>query len=73
MVQRLLRTGEVARLVGLREPRIQSWIRQGILDPAPPVVAGLRLWSDADVDRLRVAAAKYAHRRPGRPLTEVAP
>ena len=42
-----LGTGEVARLLGCKERRVQEAIRLGVT--RPPVVAGRRLWSAGDV------------------------
>ena len=40
-----LSTGEAARAIGTTEPRLNGLIRRGAINPAPPLVAGRRLWS----------------------------
>ena len=38
-------TGGVASLLRVLEPKLNDLIRRGKIDPAPPVVAGRRLWN----------------------------
>lgn len=38
-------TGQVARHLGVPEPRLNDLIRRGKIDPPPPVSSGRRLWS----------------------------
>jgi hypothetical protein len=45
-------TGAVARALGLREPQLQAVLRRRP-DLAPTPTRGKRLWSPADVQRLR--------------------
>jgi hypothetical protein len=37
-------TGEAARLLGTTEPKLSEVVRRGRITPAPPVLAGRRLW-----------------------------
>jgi hypothetical protein len=38
-------TGDAARAINTTEPRLAETVRRGRVDPAPPVLAGRRLWS----------------------------
>jgi len=44
-------TGCVAQLLGVTEPRLNDLVRRGKVRPAPPVVAGRRLWTPEHVLR----------------------
>ena len=44
-----LSTGQTARLLGTSEPHVAETVRRGKVHPAPPVLAGRRLWSPAHV------------------------
>jgi hypothetical protein len=44
-----LSTGQVARLLGVPEPRVNDLDRHGKIDPPPPVVAGPRQWGSCHV------------------------
>lgn len=48
-------TGHAARLLQTTEPRLGEAVRQGKVNPAPPIVAGRRLWSAEHI--LAAAAA----------------
>jgi hypothetical protein len=37
-------TGEAAQLLGTTEPRLAETVRRGKVNPAPPIMAGRRLW-----------------------------
>lgn len=37
-------TGQVARLLHVREPYLNDLLRRGKIDPAPPIYAGRRAW-----------------------------
>ena len=39
-----LSTGQVARQLGVTEPRLNDLIRKGKLNPPPPISAGRRAW-----------------------------
>ena len=39
-----LPTGQAATLVGTTEPRLAETVRRGRVMPAPPILAGRRLW-----------------------------
>lgn len=43
-------TGQVARLLGMTEPRLNDLIRRQKIRAAP-ILAGRRLWTQADVER----------------------
>lgn len=53
-MSRLLSTGQAARLLGITEPKLADLVRRGKVEPAPPVIAGRRLWGLPDV--LKAAA-----------------
>lgn len=38
-------SGQAAAILGITEPRLSELVRQGRIEPRPPVVAGRRLWS----------------------------
>lgn len=38
-------TGSAAELLGTTEPRLNDLVRRGKVTPAPPILAGRRLWS----------------------------
>lgn len=44
MDEKLLMTGDAARLLGTSEARLSEIVRRGKIDP-PPVLAGRRIWS----------------------------
>ena len=44
-------TGEVARLLGLTEPRLSELVRRGKIKPPPALLAGRRFWSREDIVR----------------------
>ena len=50
-------TGQVARSLGMTEPQLQDMLRHRP-DLAAPVVRGRRVWSPADVQRLRAHIGK---------------
>ena len=52
-MQRPKSTGEVAASFATTEPRLNHLIRRGLIDPAPPVVSGRRLWG---LEHVRQAA-----------------
>lgn len=37
-------TGRAARLLGCTEPKLSEEVRRGRVSPAPPIMAGRRLW-----------------------------
>ncbi len=48
-------TGDVARALGITEPRLNDLVRLNKIDPPPPVVAGRRQWG---ADHIAQAAAE---------------
>ena len=48
-----LSTGQAAAYLGVAEPRLNDLVRRGKIDPAPPVLAGRRLW---EAEHVRQAA-----------------
>ncbi len=51
-------TAEAAKAVGIARHMLQRWIREGRIKPPKPVLRngrGVRLWSRADIAKLRKA------------------
>lgn len=48
-------TGEVARFLGVTEPRLNDLIRRARIAPLPPVAAGRRVWSPDHIVAAAVA------------------
>ena len=49
-----LKSGEVAELLGVTKQTLLNWLRAGkILEPERNPVTGYRLWTVADVERVR--------------------
>ena len=46
-------TGQAAQFLGTTEPRLAETVRRGRIKPAPPIIAGRRLWT---LDQLLKAA-----------------
>ncbi len=46
-------TGQVARELGVPEPRLNDLIRRQKIDPPPTLFAGRRLWEDSHVQKAR--------------------
>jgi len=44
-----LASGAAADLLGTTEPRLSETVRRGRIAPAPPIVAGRRLWTHEQV------------------------
>ena len=42
-------TGEAARYLGITEPELAQAVRLGKISPAPPIIAGRRLWEPEHV------------------------
>lgn len=42
-------TGQAAHLVHSTEPRLSNLVRRGKIHPEPEIVAGRRLWTEAQV------------------------
>ncbi|MFN0007026.1 MAG: hypothetical protein ACKVXR_03885 [Planctomycetota bacterium] len=65
-------TGQAARLLNTTEPRLAETVRRGKVQPAPPILAGRRLW---DLVHLLQAAENFGvlpdelHRRLGEEFT----
>jgi hypothetical protein len=71
----LLSTPLVARAVGIHRNTLVNWFTKGAPKPGPLLqtpkptlrgAVGLRLWSAADVERVRVYKAKYFRKGRGR-------
>ncbi len=65
-----LTTAEAAKAVGIGRQTLQRWIRQGKVKAPEPVIRdgrAVRLWSAADLRRLREAKARIYWRGQGRP------
>ena len=62
-----LSTGEAAKSLGVLEPQLNDLVRRGKIDPAPPLVAGRRLWGD---EHLRAAAERLEKARANHVLEE---
>lgn len=43
-MKQYLTSGEVARALNTSEPRLNSLIRRGRVEPVPPIHSGRRLW-----------------------------
>ena len=41
----LYSTGQVARALGVTEPKVAELVRRGRITPAPNILAGRRLWT----------------------------
>lgn len=50
-------TGQVARLLGVAEPRLNDLVRRGKIHPTPRVIVGRRVWLPFHV----LQAAKELH------------
>lgn len=60
-------TADAAKAVGISRATLQEWIRSEKID-APKMIAGVRLWTDADVARLkRVKQKIYQEGHPRKP------
>jgi DNA-binding transcriptional MerR regulator len=57
--QELFTTGQAAKKVGISRQTLQAWISAKKFD-APEVIkhAGVRLWTEADIARLKAAKPK---------------
>lgn len=64
-----LATGKAAKVTGISRATLQAWIAAGkVRAPRPQIVEGVavRLWTDADLDRLLAAKEKIYRKGRGR-------
>lgn len=69
MKQGKFTTAEAARKIGIHQVTLQRWIKLGkVKAPAPTLVGavGYRLWSEADIERLKHAKQASYHKGSGR-------
>ncbi|MGH9685540.1 MAG: helix-turn-helix transcriptional regulator [Candidatus Acidiferrales bacterium] len=70
MAPKPLTTKEAAARVGITRATLQAWIRAKKITPPKPVLDGARskrLWSEADLARLKKAKERHYWRGQGRP------
>lgn len=69
IVQRELTTGEAAQAIGIGRVTLQRWIRANLVKAPKAVLRngrGVRLWSAADVEKLRKAKEQLYRKGRGR-------
>lgn len=64
MKQELYTTGQAAKKAGISRQTLQAWISAKKIK-APEVIknAGVRLWTEADLKKLKAAKPKIIHSR----------
>lgn len=61
MRSKLVTTAEAAKIIGVSRQTVQSWIALGV--DAPPMIGGnVRLWSPADIAKLKREKARREKR-----------
>ena len=70
MNPRLNTTGEAATAVGITRATVQAWIAKKKIRPPKMIVFGnvsVRMWTESDVEKLRLAKQKLYRKDVGRP------
>ena len=57
MVARIYSIGEAAHMVGVTPKTLRVWDKEGRIKPAQRVMNGARLYTDEDIDLMRVVVA----------------
>lgn len=68
MARKYLRTSDVARAAGVHPNTVRLYERAGLLPPIPRTPSGYRMYSELNVDQMRLARMAFEGSWPGRPI-----